>query len=133
MIPPTWVVFQSLFDATFTLFASKISRVGLASASLIPKPASDGPIARTMIFLVEPAGPWTMKPSIKTLSSVPTGSRVETLATKPGVAVGVGVAAGVAVGVGEAVGAGLAVGVAVGVGVGVGSAGRNALRIVSTI
>src|SRR5438270_8738157 len=108
MIPPTWVVFQSLFDATFTLFASKISRVGLTSASLIPKPASDGPIARTMIFLVEPAGPWTMKPSIKTLSSVPTGSRVDTLATKPaGVAVGVAVDVGVGVGVGVGGGNGM--------------------------
>jgi hypothetical protein len=37
-----------------------------------------------MIFLVEPFGPSTMNPSISTLSSVPTGSRVATLPTKPG-------------------------------------------------
>jgi hypothetical protein len=53
-----------------------------------------------MIFFAEPCGPCTMNPSIRTLSSVPTGSRVETLATKPGVAVGIGVGVEVGVGVG---------------------------------
>src|SRR5215212_5289399 len=89
----------------------------------MPKGIKDGPMARTRIFLVEPAGPWTMNPSIKALSPVPTGSRVETLPTRPGMAVGVTagvtatVAAGVAVGVAVAVGviATVALGVAVGV------------------
>src|SRR3954463_14055097 len=48
-----------------------------------------------MIFLIEPTGPWTIKPSIRTLSSVPTGSRVETFATRPGAGVGEGVSVGV--------------------------------------
>jgi hypothetical protein len=42
-----------------------------------------------MIFLIDPAGPWTMSPSMSTSSPVPTGRRVETLPTNPGVAVGV--------------------------------------------
>src|SRR4051794_26771159 len=105
MMPPACVVRQSLFVATIALLPSWISKVGFANASGIPKGISDGPIARTRIFLVEPAGPWTIKPSIKTSSSVPTGRRVETLATNPGVAVAVGVAVGVA----EAVGVGAAV------------------------
>src|SRR3954463_13433987 len=54
-----------------------------------------------MIFLTDPTGPWTMTPSIRTLSSVATGRRVETFATRPGVGVGVGVPPGVGVGVGE--------------------------------
>src|SRR3954470_6663130 len=101
MIPPTCVVFQSLFEAIKVLPASRISNVGFASASGIPKGRRDGPIARTMIFLVEPLGPWTIKPSIRTLLPVPTGRRVETLPTRPvaGVAVAVGVAVGVGVGV----------------------------------
>src|SRR3954463_1349552 len=53
-----------------------------------------------MIFLTDPTGPWTMTPSIRTLSSVATGRRVETLATRPGVGGGVGVPPGVGVGVG---------------------------------
>src|SRR5205085_2546425 len=58
------------------------------------------PIARTIIFLEEPCPPWTMKPCISTFSPVPTGRRVDTLPTKPGVAVGVAVAVGVGVGPG---------------------------------
>src|SRR5690349_7413033 len=90
------------------LLESWISKVGFFKASAIPKGISDGPMARMMIFLIEPAGPWTMKPSIKALSSLPTGRRVETLPTRPGVelAVAVGVALGVAVAV--AVGVGVA-------------------------
>src|SRR2546421_10874944 len=49
-------------------------------------------MARTIIFLAEPTGPWTIKPSISTLSSAPTGSRVETFSTNPGAEVVVGVA-----------------------------------------
>src|SRR3954451_5234982 len=110
--PPSWVVFQSSLVATMALVESWISKVGFASASVIPKGRSEGPIARTMIFLVEPSGPWTMNPSINTFSSRPTGRRVETLPTSPGVAVGV--AAGVAVAVGLAVGVGDGVGVGTG-------------------
>src|SRR4051812_38676772 len=117
--PPSWVVFQSSFVATMALVESWISKVGFASASVIPKGRSEGPIARTMIFLVEPSGPWTMNPSINTFSSRPTGRRVETLPTSPGVAVGVG--PGVAVAVGLAVAVAVAVGVADGVGVGRGA------------
>src|SRR2546421_12570077 len=51
-------------------------------------------MARTIIFLAEPTGPWTIKPSISTLSSAPTGSRVETFSTNPGAEVVVGVAVG---------------------------------------
>src|SRR6476646_7933364 len=126
MIPPTCVVFQLSFDAIFVLVASKISRVGLATASGIPKGINDGPMARMRIFLIEPAGPWTMNPSIRTSSPVPTGSRVEMLATRPGGALGVavGVAVGDAVGVAVAVAVGegvpVAVAVAVAVAVGVG-------------
>src|SRR3954470_24202505 len=116
MIPPTWVVLQLSFVATSALLASRISRVGFAKASFTPNGTSDGAIARTMIFLAEPAGPCTINPSISTLSSVPTGRRVETLATNPGAAVGVTVGVAVAVGVG--VGVGVAVGVGVGVGMG---------------
>jgi hypothetical protein len=36
MIPPICVFFQSLFVATTTLFPSRISKVGLGSASEIP-------------------------------------------------------------------------------------------------
>src|ERR1700716_2126681 len=94
MRPPTCVVFQLSFVATVALLASWIPSVGLARASAIPKGTNDGPIARTRIFLVEPAGPCTMKPSINALSPVPTGRRVETLPTKPGVPAGVGVGVG---------------------------------------
>src|SRR6476619_1004808 len=109
MIPPICVFFQSLFEAIRVLAASRISRVGLASASGIPKGRSDGPIARIMIFFVEPFGPWTMNPSIRTLFPVPTGRRVETLPTRPtaGVAVAVAVGLGVAVAVGVGVGDGI--------------------------
>src|SRR6476646_6803636 len=63
-----------------------------------------------------------MNPSISTFSPVPTGRRVETLATRP--------TAGVAVAVGVAVGGG---GVAVAVGVGVGDGiGPSSLVIVPT-
>src|SRR6478735_4113699 len=103
MIPPAWVVLQASFEAIKVLPASRISSTGLASASGIPKGRRDGPIARTMIFFVEPLGPWTMKPSIRTLLPVPTGRRVETLPTRPG-GVAPGVAVGVAVGVGVGVG-----------------------------
>src|SRR6478736_3394402 len=122
MIPPNIVLFQSLFEAIRALFESRISRVGLASASVIPKGRSDGPIARTMIFFFEPLGPWTMNPSIRTLLPVPTGSRVETLLTRPtvGVAVAVAVAVGLGVDVAVAVALGVAVAVAVAVAVGVG-------------
>src|SRR6476469_4057700 len=89
MIPPNCVLFQSLFDAIRTLLEFRIARVGLASASVMPKGRSDGPIARTMIFLVEPFGPWTMNPSIRTLSPVPTERRVEMLPTRPLVGVAV--------------------------------------------
>src|SRR3954465_14927514 len=112
--PPTWVVFQSSFVAIMALVESWISKVGFASASVIPNGRSEGPIARTMIFLAEPSGPWTMNPSINTFSSTPTGRRVETLPTRPGVAVGV--AAGGAVAVGLAVGVGDGVGVVTGAG-----------------
>ena len=81
-------------------------------------------MARTIIFLAEPTGPCTIKPSISTLSSAPTGSRVETFSTNPGVEVGVGVGVevmvGVAVGVEVAVGVGVGVEVGLGYGVGVG-------------
>src|SRR4051812_48254638 len=118
MIPPTCVVFQLSFDAIWVLLELKIPRVGLATASGIPKGISDGPTARTRIFLIEPEGPWTMNPSIKALSPVPTGSRVETLATRPGVVVGVVVAVAVAVGFAVAVAVGFTVAVAVAVAVG---------------
>ncbi len=78
-----------------------------------------------MIFLVEPFGPRTMNPSISTLSPVPTGRRVATLPTRPGVGEGVGVWVGVEVGVGVGVGVGVALDVGVGVGVGVGRGGRS--------
>src|SRR6476646_6586516 len=55
-----------------------------------------------------------MKPSIRTLSSVPTGRRVETFATRPGVGVGLGVPVGVGLGVSVGVGVGVPVGVGVG-------------------
>src|SRR6476469_3646106 len=97
MIPPNIVLFQSLFEAISALLESRISKVGLASASVIPKGRSDGPIARTMIFFFDPLGPWTMKPSMRTLFPVPTERRVEMLPTRPAVGVGVGVALGVAV------------------------------------
>lgn len=58
-----------------------------------------------------------MKPWIKALSLVPTGNRVATLPTNPGVALGVDV--GVGVGIGAAVGLGLDIGVGIGVEVGV--------------
>src|SRR4249919_630157 len=125
MIPPNCVCFQSLFDAIRALLRSRISRVGLASASVIPKGRSDGPIARTMIFFFEPLGPWTMNPSIRTLFPVPTGRRVETLLTRPtvgvavAVAVGLGVDVAVALGVAVALAVAVAVAVAVGVGDGV--------------
>src|SRR4051812_18802691 len=101
MMPPISVVFQSLLDAIWAVAELKMPSVGLASPSGIPKGMSEGPIARTRIFWVAPAGPCTMNPSIKALSPVPAGSRVETLATTPGlaVAVAVGVAVGVAVAV----------------------------------
>src|SRR3954463_1679795 len=124
MMPPSCVVAQLSFEAILVLLESKISRVGSATASAIPKGISDGPIARTRIFLIEPPAPWTMNPSISALSPVPTGRRVEMLATKPGV--GVAVPTGVAV----AVGATVAVGVAVGAGVGVGDGG--ALQFTNT-
>src|SRR5687768_13576805 len=95
MIPPTWVFRQSLFDAINALLPSRISSVGLANASVTPNWVRNGPSARTMIFLVEPFGPRTMNPSMSTLSSVPTGRRVATLATKPDAGVGVGVGVGV--------------------------------------
>src|SRR6478752_3885905 len=124
MMPPTWVVFQLSLEAIFVLVESKMSKVGLRTASAIPKGTREGPIARIRIFLVDPAGPSTMSPSINALSPMPTGSRVETLATSPavavGVAVGVAVPPGVAVGVAVAVAVGVAVGVAVAVAVGVG-------------
>src|SRR3954468_7794811 len=118
------------------LVPSYISRVGFTRASAIPNGINDGPIARTIIFLAEAGGPWTMNPSIRTLSSVPTGRRVETLATRPGatvgeavgpgvalaVAVAVGVAVAVAVGVPGGVAVGVAVALGVGLGVGEGSA-----------
>src|SRR3954464_15893848 len=96
-------------------------------------------MARTITFLAEPAGPCTIKPSISTLSSAPTGSRVETFSTNPGpavevgigvgdeVVVGVGVGVEVAVGAGAGVEVGLGVGVEVGLAVGVGLAGSAAL------
>ena len=77
-------------------------------------------MARTIIFLAEPTEPWTIKPSISTLSSAPTGSRVETFSTNPGAEVGVGIGVGVEVVVGVAVGVEVAVGVGVGVEVGLG-------------
>src|SRR3954454_24112037 len=107
MRPPTWVVFQLSLLATIALVESWISRVGFASASVIPNGMSDGPIARTIIFLLEPPGPWTIKPSINTFSPVPTGRRVEMLPTTP--------AAGEAVGVGVTPGEGVAVAPGVGV------------------
>src|SRR6478609_7361394 len=126
MIPPNCVLFQSLFDAIRALLELRISSVGLASASVIPKGSNDGPIARMIIFLFEPLGPCTMNPSIRALSPVPTGRRVETLPTSPvpgvavavavGVAAGVDVAVAVALGVAVAVALGVAVAVAVGVG-----------------
>src|SRR6476646_7767224 len=131
MIPPTCVVFQLSFDAIFVLVASKISRVGLATASGIPKGINDGPMARMRIFLIEPAGPWTMNPSIRTLSSVPTGSRVEMLATRPGGALGDAVGVAVAVAVGEGVPVAVAVAVAVAVGVGEGD-GDGKLQLAKT-
>ena len=79
-----------------------------------------GPSARTMIFLVEPFGPRTMNPSISTLSPVPTGRRVATLPTKPGVGEGVGVWVGVGTGLGVGVGVGVGVTLDAGVGVGLG-------------
>src|SRR5687768_14276655 len=106
MIPPTCVFRQSLFDAINALLASRISSVGFANASVTPNWVRNGPSARTMIFLVEPFGPRTMKPSMSTLSPVPTGRRVATFATKPGVAPGVGEGPGVGVGVGLGVGVG---------------------------
>src|SRR5947209_511881 len=78
--------------------ASCSSRMGLAS---LPASANDGPIARTMTFLFW--FPVTIKPAIKTLSPVPTGKRVEMLASTVGGA-GVGVAVAVAVVVGVGVG-----------------------------
>src|SRR3954462_7356888 len=119
MMPPSCVVFQSLLNPIWALLELNIPRVGLRSASVIPKRMSDGPIARTRIFLVEPAGPWTMNPSIKALSPVPAGSRVETLPTRPGVEVAVGVPVAVAVGLAVAVAVAVAVGLAVPVAVGV--------------
>lgn len=127
-MPPTWIVFQLSFDPIRALLELKIPRVGLAKASAIPKALSDGPIARTTIFLVELDGPWTMIPSIKTLSPVPTGRRVETLTTRPGEAVGVavgvalGFAVAVAVALGVAVAVGLTVAIAVAVAVGLAAA-----------
>src|SRR6476646_8408197 len=103
MIPPNCVLFQSLLDAIRALLLSRISRVGFASASVIPKGRSDGPIARTMIFLVDPLGPCTMNPSIRTSFPVPTERRVEILLTRPTVGVAVAVAVGVAAGVAVAV------------------------------
>src|SRR3954469_20062393 len=114
MIPPNCVLFQLLFDAIKPLLEFRISRVGLASASVIPKGSSDGTMARMMIFFADPLGPWTMNPSIRALSPLPTGRRVETLPTTPGL----GVADGVAVAAGVAVAFGVAVAVAVGLGVG---------------
>src|SRR6476469_10199921 len=123
MIPPNCVLFQSLFDAIRALLELRISSVGLASASVIPKGSNDGPIARMIIFLFEPLGPCTMNPSIRALSPVPTGRRVETLPTSPvpgvAVAVAVGVAAGVDVAVAVALALGEAVAVAVAVALGV--------------
>src|SRR6476661_4737723 len=120
MIPPTWVVFQLSFDAISTLFLSRISSVGLANASVIPKGMSDGPMARTMIFFFDPVGPWTMNPSIRTSFPAPTGSRVATLLTRPtGTAVAVDVAVAVAVAVGVEVAVAVAVAVAVDVAVAV--------------
>src|SRR6476620_5809883 len=114
MIPPNWVLFLLLLDPIRPLLESRISSVGLASASVIPKGRSDGPIARTMIFFFEPLGPCTINPSIRTLFPVPTERRVEMLPTRPaGVAVAVGVALGVAVAVVVAVAVGVALGVAV--------------------
>src|SRR3982751_5297384 len=110
MMPPICVVFQLSLDAIWTLLELKIVRVGLARASGIPNGLSEGPIARTRIFLVEPAGPWMINPSIKALSPVPTGSRVETLATRPGVAVGVPVGVAVVLGVAVAVAVAVAAG-----------------------
>src|SRR3954471_2014167 len=130
MMPPTCVVFQSSLEAILLLLASKISRVGLDIASVIPKGTSDGPIARIRIFFVEPAGPWAIKPSISTFSFVPTGSRVETLATRPaGVAAGVPVGVAVAVAVGCGVGVGVAAGVGVGVEVGLGVGACSVVKI----
>src|SRR5437588_12663199 len=94
---------------------SRNSRVGSAS---FPARVNDGPIARTMTFLFWL--PVTIKPAIKTLSPVPTGNRVEMLASTvsvPGVAVGVAVGVGGGVGVGDGVG--------FGVGGGVGDGTRN--------
>src|SRR5436190_13715691 len=109
MSPPNCVRFQSLFDAIRALLEFRISRVGLPSASVTPKGTSDGPIVRTMIFLVEPFGPWTMNPSIRTLSPVPTERRVEMLPTRPLVGVAVAVAVGVAAGLAVAVAVAVAV------------------------
>src|SRR6478735_3654629 len=105
MIPPICVLFQSSFLAMVVL-ESWISNVGLPMASAIPNGTSDGPIARTMIFFIEAGGPWTMNPSIKMLSPVRTGRRVEMLVTSPGLAVGLALGVALAVAVAVGVGAG---------------------------
>src|SRR5260221_12140944 len=62
--------------------------VGLASAPLTPKFASEGPMARMMTF----CGPlpWTTKPPIITSKPVDTWPRVEMLASRGGIRGGVG-------------------------------------------
>ena len=94
-----------------------------------PANGSDGPMARTIIFLG--CVPVIMNPPIRTLSAVSTRKRVEMFPNVLGGGLGVGVALGVGVGVGLAGGVGVGVdgggvGVAGGaVGDGDGEAAKN--------
>src|SRR5439155_1384715 len=108
---------QSSFAKINEPLLSRSSRVGSASASVIPKGVSDGPMARMATVLF--AFPVMMNPAMRTLFPLCTRIRVERLRDFAGVAVGVAVGVGVAVAVAVAVGVAVAVAVAVGVAVAV--------------
>ena len=124
MTSASWALRQLSFTAIRLPEELRSSRMGSTSTAG-NKGASDGPIARTIIFFG--CAPVMINPPIRTLSPVSTRKRVEMFPRIPGAAVGVGVDVGVGgAGVGVAVGVGVDVGVDVGVGVvgvGVGVAG----------